>query len=629
MGSFPIEMAVARLTGPGESRTVPENGSEQPLLDTSSTAGATRSGEEEARAEKTAIPCNICGGTTFREGPGQRLSTTNLPPMCESCGSLERHRVFRAIFNQFRKTSNFKSKTALMFSKDCSVAGGWFRSMRYSVFGTASSLDVQEIAEPDGAFDVVVCNHILEHVARYEAALKEIGRVLSPLGFAFVSFPSPHHREVTLDWGYPKPEMHGHYRIFGADIEDKLPLLLPEFGILRLVDKDPVTGTEDRAYLFSRDHGFLGALTTKGLNYQFLRAPAADFQAQAAEQLETVAEQPEPVAEQPVAEQPVAVAKQLEARVQPPAPPPAEPAPVAAADNCEQGVPKTQPNLKPNGRSVRVVNVEDEARMADGNVTIDEYGTFEERVSREVLEAPGTPSKITLGLRALLRDNPWPEFIYGEIEPFQLALDNNGRSGRELIIDLIRDKKISLMVEIGSFLCGSTLHWLRASDKLTVIGVDPWDGNWAAYISRMATDPVRSRNVWHLSDAQHRAIVTNLRRYGNFCMAMNNVRLYKSRFYPVRRRSPEALAYLRARDITPELIYIDAGKHREDLDSAHKLFPNAVLCGDDWLWPDETGVLRMQENVKAFAAEHGFDVRASRQTWVLTPPVRPLEAAPA
>jgi hypothetical protein len=175
------------------------------------------------------------------------------------------------------------------------------------------------------------------------------------------------------------------------------------------------------------------------------------------------------------------------------------------------------------------------------------------------------------------------------------------------------------MIEVGCFLCGSTLQWLRASETLTIIGVDPWDGNWAPYIEILAKDPVRAGNVKHLSDEQREAIIASLRKYGNFCVAMNNVRSYKSRFYPVRRRSPEAFTYLQARGIVPELIYIDAGKHREDLDRAHELFPKAILCGDDWLWPDETGALRMQLHVKAFAEEHAFEIRAVRQTWLLIP----------
>lgn len=259
--------------------------------------------------------------------------------------------------------------------------------------------------------------------------------------------------------------------------------------------------------------------------------------------------------------------------------------------------------------------------MAESNRLADGYGLAADRPSREtVLEGTGPPSRINLGLKALLRDNPWPAFGYGEIAPFFLALDANGRGGREIVLDLIRERNISLMLEIGCFLGGSALQWLRASETLTVIGVDPWDGNWAAYIERVARDPIMSRNVWHLSDKEIETIVRNLRRYGNFCVAMNNLRLYAQRFYPVRRRSPEAIAYLHARGIVPELIYLDAGKHREDLDAAYQLFPNAALCGDDWLWPDQSGVHRMQEHVKSFAAEHGFEIRAERQTWLLVPP---------
>jgi hypothetical protein len=228
-------------------------------------------------------------------------------------------------------------------------------------------------------------------------------------------------------------------------------------------------------------------------------------------------------------------------------------------------------------------------------------------------------SRITLGPRFLRRDNPWPEFGYGEHEPFYLPLDGGGRSGRELVIDVIKEKKIELMAEIGCFLCGSTLQWLRASEKLTVIGIDSWDGNWAAYIEQLALDPVKSRSVWHLSDEEIARIVKNLRQFGNFCMAMNNLRLYKERFIPIRRSSPEALRYIHARAIEPQLIYIDASKKREDLDVAFELFPNAVLSGDDWLWPDAEGILRMQEHVKAFAAEHDFEIRSKRQTWLLLP----------
>lgn len=245
-------------------------------------------------------------------------------------------------------------------------------------------------------------------------------------------------------------------------------------------------------------------------------------------------------------------------------------------------------------------------------------------------------SRILHGMNALRRDNPWPEFPYGEIEPFYLPLDGGRRAGvevgggRQLIIDAIKQYKVALMVEVGCFLCGSTLQWLRANDKLTIIGVDPWESNWAAYIERMAVDPLMSRTVFHLTEAKVTEIVANLRRHGNFCIALNNVRLYKQRFIPVRRSIPEAFNYLSERQIKPDMIYIDAGKHREDIDTAFRLFPQSILCGDDWLWPDETGQMRMQIHVKAFAADNNFEIRHQGQSWLLIPPQqKPVRDKPA
>ncbi len=228
-------------------------------------------------------------------------------------------------------------------------------------------------------------------------------------------------------------------------------------------------------------------------------------------------------------------------------------------------------------------------------------------------------SRINQGLKPLLRDNPWPDFIYGEVRSFELSLDGGGRGGHEIIIDVIKKYDVKLMVEVGCFLGGSAVKWLRAKKDLTLIGVDPWDGNWAAYIETMALDPVRSRTVWHLKEEEIALIVACIRRYGNFCTAMNNLRIYKDRFIPVRRKIPEAFGYLRERLIEPDLVYIDAGKYREDIDTAYEMFPDAIICGDDYLWPDENGVFRMKEAVHSFAEEHNMEVQHKMQTWLLVP----------
>ena len=228
------------------------------------------------------------------------------------------------------------------------------------------------------------------------------------------------------------------------------------------------------------------------------------------------------------------------------------------------------------------------------------------------------PFRVNLGLKPLRRDNPWPEFDYGMIEPFDFSLDGGGR---DLVVEVIRARNIDLMLEVGSFLCGSALQWLRTSDRLTVIGADPWEGDWGTFVEYAAHDALNGRSKKQWTEQQIATIVRNLYRFGNFCVALNNVHQYKARFIPVRRRAPEVFYYLRDRRIYPKLIYIDADKRRDDLDVARELFPNAVLCGDDWLSPDKTtGALGMQQHVKAFAREHNYTIKASRQTWLLIAP---------
>jgi hypothetical protein len=232
-----------------------------------------------------------------------------------------------------------------------------------------------------------------------------------------------------------------------------------------------------------------------------------------------------------------------------------------------------------------------------------------------------TLPEIIAGMDALRRDNPWPELPAG-VEPFYLSLD---AGGRHLVVDAIREHGVTLMLEIGCFLCGSTRQWLDSSPDLEVIGVDPWDGNWSTYVRKGAKE---SDHVFAaLEDPD--ALADTIQRYGNYCLALNNIRDQRERFTPVRQRSPEALHYLRRRGIEPQLIYIDAFKSDEDLWVAHELFPRSILCGDDWNWADEHGCFRMREHVERFAGEQGFTIAAEAATWLLsTGRTLPPRAAP-
>lgn len=199
------------------------------------------------------INCNICNGNTFDNGPGGRLSFYGKLPFCIKCGSLERHRSFRNIWERIKNNIDLKSKNALQISIDGSVPSDWFANLEVSIFNGTNSLDIQNIDREDNSYDIVICNHVLEHVENAEQALKELLRVTKNDGFLQLSVPDPFRNLYTNDWGYPKEEDHGHYRIYGSDIINLFNNALPDVYLMTIIAIDEVTGSEDVLFLFSKD----------------------------------------------------------------------------------------------------------------------------------------------------------------------------------------------------------------------------------------------------------------------------------------------------------------------------------------------------------------------------------------
>ncbi len=193
------------------------------------------------------INCNICGHKGFGAGPGGRMSASGLPPRCEKCNSLERHRAYKEVFFKLIEDS-YKRKSFIQFSPDGTVEPEWFASYEVSTYGGENSLDLQKIDKPSHSYDIVMCNHVLEHVPYDNAALNELLRITKTNGFVFLTVPSPATQERTTDWGYPKEEQHGHYRIYGNDFKEILKRYLPNAWILSVEAIDSVTKSNDLVF---------------------------------------------------------------------------------------------------------------------------------------------------------------------------------------------------------------------------------------------------------------------------------------------------------------------------------------------------------------------------------------------
>ena len=87
-------------------------------------------------------------------------------------------------------------------------------------------IDLQNIPFADETFDMVICNHMLEHVESASAALRELHRVLKPGGRAICQTPYASRLTATLeDPLLQSPEdrlffygQEDHVRLFGSDI---------------------------------------------------------------------------------------------------------------------------------------------------------------------------------------------------------------------------------------------------------------------------------------------------------------------------------------------------------------------------------------------------------------------------
>jgi SAM-dependent methyltransferase len=193
--------------------------------------------------------CNICGSTAFQPGFRGRLSFGQ-PPECANCHSVERHRVIHEIYKAVAPL--LSDWRALQFAPDQSVEAAWFGKFDTSVYGDENFMDMTDTGLQSESYDLIISNHVLEHVANDRAALIELLRVVGESGVVHLCVPSPLARWETLDWGFPDPDKNLHYRDYGAGFPIGMLEHISEANAIAVVGRDTVTGLYDIVYFFSR-----------------------------------------------------------------------------------------------------------------------------------------------------------------------------------------------------------------------------------------------------------------------------------------------------------------------------------------------------------------------------------------
>ena len=158
---------------------------------------------------------------------------------CPVCNSLERHRTLwlwleenKALFVrenirilQFAPEGCFYNKFSLMDHVDYYPV-----DINPQYKGIRDIVDIMNIQYEDCFFDMIICNHVLEHVPNDMSALCELYRVLKNDGTAIINVPINHNLEVTLEKEeYNTPELReqhykqsDHMRLYGKDYVKRL-----------------------------------------------------------------------------------------------------------------------------------------------------------------------------------------------------------------------------------------------------------------------------------------------------------------------------------------------------------------------------------------------------------------------
>ena len=90
--------------------------------------------------------------------------------------------------------------------------------------------DITQLPFDDNAFDVIFCNHVLEHIPDDTQAMRELFRVMKPGGWGIFQIPIDTSRRQTFqDDSITDPAertrifgQYDHVRVYGTDYYDKL-----------------------------------------------------------------------------------------------------------------------------------------------------------------------------------------------------------------------------------------------------------------------------------------------------------------------------------------------------------------------------------------------------------------------
>jgi len=150
--------------------------------------------------------------------------------------SLERHRL---LWLYLQNETNFftAEKSVLHFAPEQCFLKRFqkLNNLNYTTTDLESPIadvkaDICNLPFEDNSYDIILCNHVLEHIPDDTKAMQELYRVMKPGGYGIFQIPQDLNRDSTFedDSITDKKEraaifgQYDHVRIYGRDYFDKL-----------------------------------------------------------------------------------------------------------------------------------------------------------------------------------------------------------------------------------------------------------------------------------------------------------------------------------------------------------------------------------------------------------------------
>lgn len=210
--------------------------------------------------------CPLCGSRRRKFMPYGYV-TSREDALCPRCLALERHRMIWLWIT--RHTDLLERRPRLLhIAPEVSLMRHlkplYGNSGNYITADLESPLadlhfDVQQIPLSDGSVEVVICNHLLEHVEDDRVALRELHRILCHGGWGILLVPEDRRRATTFedDSVTDREErtrlfgQYDHRRVYGRDYDDRLRSA--GFRVERIPCSDIATASERKLYAIGND----------------------------------------------------------------------------------------------------------------------------------------------------------------------------------------------------------------------------------------------------------------------------------------------------------------------------------------------------------------------------------------